>query len=178
MTAVLCAAAIVAATVGPFWRIREVSVEGTHHVAVDTVVNASALDGAQTFTASAARARERLLTLPAVRDARIEITVPDRAGIVVTERAALGRWVAAGLEWFVDADGVLFASIDPRAAPELRVTDERGARRNLHVRDRAELIRRFRLPAKEHVRACHERGEHDHDDDDPYVTSNCVDEFA
>jgi cell division septal protein FtsQ len=105
-----------------------VSVEGTHHVSVDTVVSASALDGAQAFTASAVRARERLLRLPAVRDARIEITVPDRVRIAVTERTALGRWVAAGLEWFVDADGVLFASIDPRAAPELRVTDERGAR--------------------------------------------------
>jgi len=128
VTAVLCAAAIVAATIGPFWRIREVSVEGTHHVSVDTVVSASALDGAQTFMASAARARERLVRLPAVRDARIEITVPDRARIAVTERVALGRWVAAGLEWFVDADGVLFSSIDVRAAPEVRVTDERGAR--------------------------------------------------
>src|SRR5439155_608799 len=105
---------IVAATIGPFWRIREVSVEGTHHVSVDTVVSASALDGAQTFMASAARARERLVRLPAVRDARIEITVPDRARIAVTERVALGRWVAAGLEWFVDADGVLFSSLDVR----------------------------------------------------------------
>jgi cell division septal protein FtsQ len=105
-----------------------VSVEGTHHVSVDTVVSASALDGAQAFTASAVRARERLLRLPAVRDAGIEITVPDRVRIAVTERAALGRWVAAGLEWFVDADGVLFASIDARAAPEVRVADERGPR--------------------------------------------------
>ena len=128
MTAVLCAAAIVAATIGPFWRIREVSVEGAHHVTVDTVVSASALDGAQTFTASAARARERLMRLPAVREARIEITVPVRARISLSERAALGRWVAAGLEWFVDAEGVLFASVDPHAAPELRVTDERGGR--------------------------------------------------
>ncbi|HEV8468250.1 MAG TPA: FtsQ-type POTRA domain-containing protein [Candidatus Limnocylindria bacterium] len=104
------------------------SVEGTHHVTVGTVVTTSALDGAQTFTASAARARERLLRLPAVRDARVEITVPDRARVFLTERAALGRWVAAGVEWFVDADGVLFSSIDARAAPELGITDERGAR--------------------------------------------------
>ena len=104
------------------------SVEGTHHVTVGTVVSTSALDGAQTFTASAARARERLLRLPAVRDARVEITIPDRAHIYLTERTALGRWVAAGFEWFVDVDGVLFSSSDARAAPELRVTDERGAR--------------------------------------------------
>jgi len=105
-----------------------VSVEGAHHVSVDTVVSASALDGAQAFTASAVRARERLLRLPAIRDARIEVTVPDRVRIAVMERTALGRWVAAGLEWFVDSDGVLFASIDARAAPEVRVTDERGPR--------------------------------------------------
>ena len=104
------------------------SVEGAHHVSVDTVVSASALDGAQAFTASAVRARERLLRLPAIRDARIEVTVPDRVRIAVMERTALGRWVAAGLEWFVDSDGVLFASIDARAAPEVRVTDERGPR--------------------------------------------------
>ena len=104
------------------------SVEGTHHVTVGTVVVTSALDGTQTFTASAARARERLLGQPAVRDARVEITVPDRARILLTERTPLGRWVAAGVEWFVDADGVLFSSIDARAAPELGITDERGAR--------------------------------------------------
>jgi POTRA domain-containing FtsQ-type protein len=123
-----CAAAIVAASIGPFWRIRDVSIEGTHHVTVDAVVAATGLVGAQAFTASASRARERLLQLPAVRDARVEVRIPDRARVVLSERAATLRWIAAGAEWFVDADGVLFSSIDPRAAPDVRVTDERSAR--------------------------------------------------
>ena len=96
---------------------------------VDAVVAASGLLNAQAFTASASRARDRLLgALPALRDARVEIRIPDRARVVLSERAPTIRWIAGGVEWFVDAEGVLFSSIDPRGAPELRVTDERSAR--------------------------------------------------
>jgi POTRA domain-containing FtsQ-type protein len=131
LTALACAAAIVAASIGPYWRIRDVSIEGTHHVTVDAVVSATELVGAQAFTASAARARERLIELPAVRDARVEIRIPDQARVVLSERVAILRWVssAVGTEWFVDADGVLFSSIDPRGAPDVRVSDETGPRK-------------------------------------------------
>jgi len=129
VTAFMCAAAIVAASIGPYWRIRDVSIEGAHHVTVDAIVAASGLLGAQAFTASASRARDRLLhALPALRDARVEIRIPDHAGVVLSERVPTLRWIAGGVEWFVDADGVLFSSIDPRGAPDLRVTDERSAR--------------------------------------------------
>jgi cell division protein FtsQ len=118
----------VATAIGPFWRIRDVSIQGTHQVTVDAVVAASGLLDVQAFTASSARARDRLLHLPAVRDARVEIRIPDRANIVITERLAALRWIASGNELFVDADGVLFTSLDPRAAPDLRVTDEQKPR--------------------------------------------------
>jgi len=124
----MCAAAIVAASIGPFWRIRDVAIEGAHHVAVDTVVTTTGLLEAQSFTASAARARERLLKLPAVRDARVDIRIPDRARVVLMERNAIARWVSGGSEWFVDAEGVLFSSLDPRGAPDVRVTDEQKPR--------------------------------------------------
>jgi cell division septal protein FtsQ len=130
LTAIACAGAIVAAAIGPFWRIRDVAIEGTHHVAVDSVVAASGLLDVQAFTASSARARERILRLPAVRDARVEIRIPDRVRIQLTERVATLRWVstAAGTEWLVDPEGVLFSSIDPRAGPDVRITDEQKAR--------------------------------------------------
>ena len=124
----MCAAAIVAASFGPFWRIRDVAIEGAHHVQIDSVVAASGLVGAQAFTASAARARERLIQLPAVRDARVEIRIPDHARVVLTERVAVARWVSGGVESFVDAEGVLFSSFDPRGAPDIRVTDEQKTR--------------------------------------------------
>ena len=67
--------------------------------------------------------------MPAVKDARVEISLPSSARLRLVEREAIGRWVASdGLEWFIDADGVLFPSSDPTAAPQLRVVDERTAR--------------------------------------------------
>jgi cell division septal protein FtsQ len=125
----MCAAAIVAAALSPVWRIRDVVIEGAHHVAVDAVVAASGLLEAQAFTASAARAQDRLVrALPAVRDARVEIRIPDRSRVVLSERVAIARWTASGTEWFVDADGVLFSSFDPRGAPDIRITDEQKSR--------------------------------------------------
>jgi len=95
VTAFMCAAAIVAASIGPFWRIRDVSIEGAHHVTVDAVVAASGLLGAQAFTASASHARDRLLhALPALRDARVEVRIPDHARVVLSERVPTLRWIA------------------------------------------------------------------------------------
>ena len=109
--------------------VRAVGVEGTHHLGADAVRAQSGLPGAQLFVASAARARERVLLMPAARDARVELALPDGARVSVIERTALGRWVSAGTEWFVDDEGVLFSSLDPAAAPQVRVRDERAARR-------------------------------------------------
>jgi hypothetical protein len=128
LVAVVCTAAGAVGAFGGVFLIRDVAVEGTHHTTVDAAVTASALVGVPLFTASATRARERLMRIPAVRDARVDILFPERARITLIERVALGRWVAGGGELFVDADGVLFGSLDARAAPEVRITDERGAR--------------------------------------------------
>ena len=128
VTAFMCAAAILAASIGPFWRIRDVAIEGAHHVPVDAVVAASELLGAQSFSASAARARARLVKLPAVRDAQVQIRIPDHVTVILSERVAVARWISGGTEWFVDAEGVLFSSLDPRGAPDIRVTDEQKTR--------------------------------------------------
>jgi len=128
LAALASGAALVACVWGPYFVVRDVAVAGTHHVAVDLVVSTAALSETPLFVASATRARERLLRLPAVRDARVDLALPDQARISLNERVALGRWVAAGRELFVDAEGVLFASLDTHAAPELRVSDEGGAR--------------------------------------------------
>jgi cell division septal protein FtsQ len=74
-------------------------------------------------------ARARLRSLTAVRDAHVELWLPSTARITLVERAAVGRWIASdGNEWFIDADGVVFNSIDRSAAPDLKVFDERAAR--------------------------------------------------
>ena len=102
---------------------------GARHVSRDAARTQSGLDGAPTFLASAAQARALLRTLPAVRDARVEISVPSSARVALVEREAVGRWSSSdNVEWFIDASGVLFPSVDRAAAPDLRVFDERGPR--------------------------------------------------
>lgn len=107
--------------------VETVAVQGARHVRVGQAIAQSGLIDTPAFSASAVDARRRLLALPAVLDARVEIVLPSSARLTLVERSAVGRWVASnGLEWFVDAEGVLFASADPSGAPQLRVGDERG----------------------------------------------------
>jgi cell division septal protein FtsQ len=109
--------------------VSEVTVIGAKHVSRDAARSQSGLDGTPTFRASAADARAQLRTLPAVRDARVEIVLPGAARITLVEREAVGRWIASdNTEWFIDSGGTLFPSIDRTAAPDLRVFDERGPR--------------------------------------------------
>ena len=99
---------------------------GARHVRVAQAVAQSGLRDQPAFLSSATDARARLRALPAVKDAKVEIALPDTARITLSEREAIGRWIASdGLEWYVDADGVLFPSADPNGAPQLRVWDER-----------------------------------------------------
>ena len=124
---VACALGLLAIALSGTPRIARVSVGPTKHVAAGAVIAAAGLIGRPVFTASASDARAELLRLAAVRDAQVRIALPDSAAVDVVERDAVGRWVAGGVEWYVDADGVLFGSIDPKGAPQLRAIDDRQA---------------------------------------------------
>ena len=110
-------------------RIATVEVSGAHQVSRDAIAAAAGLVGRPAFTASTADARAAVLRLPAVRDARVALALPSTAHLEVVERDAIGRWVVGGTEWLVDAEGVLFASVDPAAAPAVRATDDRETTR-------------------------------------------------
>lgn len=110
-------------------RIETVDIVGARHLTQDHVLGVTGLLQAPLFLASASETRALLLGSPAVRDARVEITLPGTARLSLSEREAMGRWMVGPLEWFVDAEGVLFASSDPTAAPALRVRDDRSSSR-------------------------------------------------
>lgn len=110
-------------------RVAHVVVTGARHLSTGAVIAAAGLVGRPAFTASTADARSAVLSLPAVRDAQVRIVLPDSAQVDVVERDAIGRWVVGGVEWYIDADGVLFASADAQGAPPFHATDDRTATR-------------------------------------------------
>lgn len=110
-------------------RVATVTVAGTRHLTVDAVRAAVALAGRPVFATNVADARAALRGLPAVRDARVSLALPDVAHVTVVERDAIGRWLIGTVEWYVDEDGVLFGSADPQGAPQLRATDDRETTR-------------------------------------------------
>jgi cell division septal protein FtsQ len=111
-------------------RISTVTVTGTRHLTAEGVEAAAGRAGRPRFTTSTVAARSALLQLPAVRDVRVRLALPGAAHLDVVEREAVGRWVIGVAEWYVDADGVLFASVDPRGAPSLRALDDRATTRS------------------------------------------------
>ena len=123
----MCSAALLVVALANIARVEDVVVVGAKHVSRDAARSQSGLDGVPTFLASAADARAQLRTLAAVRDAKVEVLLPGAARITLFERQAVGRWVASDdAEWFIDANGILFPSIDRTGAPDLRVFDERA----------------------------------------------------
>lgn len=121
---------------------------GARHTEPTAALRASRLEGARALRASAAEARGRLRSLPAVREAAVDLDVLGSFRIVLVERDAAVRWVAGGVEWFVDREGVVFSSVDPLAAPALRVADDSVPRRSAGDRiDPALLAAVLRLAA-------------------------------
>jgi cell division septal protein FtsQ len=110
-------------------RIATLATAGARHLTREQITATAGLVGRPVFSASASEARAALLQLPAVRDARVRIALPDRAEVDVVERDAIVRWVIGPTEWYADADGTLFASADPQGAPAIRVVDERDTTR-------------------------------------------------
>jgi len=127
--AVACALGVLVIALSGTPRIASVSVGPTKHLSAAAVIAATGLVGRPVFTTSAAGARAGLLRLAAVRDAQVRFELPDAARVDLVERDAVGRWVIGALEWYVDADGVLFGSVDPQGAPQLRAVDDRAATR-------------------------------------------------
>lgn len=124
-----CLAALVWLAGSDALLLRSGEVSGARHTEPAAALRASGLEGTRAFRASAAEARARLRALPAVRDATVDLDLLGTFRITLAEREAAGRWIAGGVEWFVDREGVLFASTDPLAAPALRVRDDSVPRR-------------------------------------------------
>ena len=74
---------------------------------------------------------ERLRALPTVRDARVEVSLPDTLVVRVVEREPILVWRVGEIDYLVDPAGVIFTQVDAAnadsAADLLSVADDRAA---------------------------------------------------
>src|SRR5207253_7361292 len=93
--AVACALVLAWISLASTPSLSAIDVVGARHVRVGQAIAQSGLLDMPAFLSSATDARTRLQTLPAVKDAKVEIALPDAARITLVEREAIGRWIAA-----------------------------------------------------------------------------------
>ncbi len=101
----------------PFASVRGVEVQGASVLTVSVVRDVAGLDDDNLLTPDFDGARERLLSLPMVKDAEVERDWPFGARITITERTAWGVWEAGGQRYVIDNEGVVVDLPAPKNAP-------------------------------------------------------------
>lgn len=99
-----------------------VPVSGARYTDRGAILKRMGLDGAtrpDIFRVATAEMALAVEGLPAVRDARVTATLPDRVEVQVTERTPILVWRAGEAGWLVDVEGVLFAPANAASAAEL-----------------------------------------------------------
>lgn len=100
--------------------------------------------GANLFRLSTGPLVERLDALPTIAAASVEVGLPDRVVVRLTERQPLLVWEVGTAGYLVDRGGVLFAAVGPGAPPEVGalpvVSDSRAASQALAVGSRLDPV--------------------------------------
>ncbi len=134
VVAVAALAAIYGAAASPAFDLRRLDVQGARYTSVAAVDAALGLDASahpNLFSLDTARARQSLLALPAVTDARLSVDLPDRLVVRIVERQPILVWAAADQRWLVDVEGVVIGPAvagDPSTAGLPVFADDRSGR--------------------------------------------------
>jgi cell division septal protein FtsQ len=93
--------------------------------------------GANAFSLRTGELADRLVAIPAIAGASVQVALPDEVRVTVDERKALLAWRVGARSFLVDGDGRLFAELGadaPEAAAALPlVTDARDASMTFEV---------------------------------------------
>ena len=120
----------------PLLQVRSVSIAGAETLDPAVVAEVSGLKGQNIFQADVTAARERLLSLPAVKDVSISRRWPGRMQVRLEERKAWGYWQVKEQPYVVDDEGVVLDDARPEeGAPTIFELD---SERRLVAGDRVE----------------------------------------
>ena len=132
LTAILAGAAIYGAASSPVFGLSRVLVDGASFTPESEVrATLGVPASANLFELSTVAPTERLLALPAVRDAEVAVSLPGTLRVRLIERTAILVWAVGERRFLVDRDGLLFADlgeVDPTRADGLPIlSDARAA---------------------------------------------------
>jgi hypothetical protein len=96
-------------SVTPDFFVSGATVLGNHHVAKDTVYQASGIDSQNIFWIQPRRVAEAIVQLHGIKTAHVRCRLPAQVTIEVTERQPVVLWraEAQGNDWWLDEEGVV-----------------------------------------------------------------------
>lgn len=106
-------AVMIALLNSPFLDIDSVEVEGADVVSAASVKQLVGLKGQHVMLADLESARQRVLTLPMIKEASVLRDWPNGIKVVIVERTPWGRWRADNTVWAIDAEGVVLEGAAP-----------------------------------------------------------------
>lgn len=106
-------AVMIALLNSPFLDIDSVEVEGANVVSAASVKQLVGLKGQHVMLADLEAARQRILTLPMIKEANVLRDWPNGIKVVIVERTPWGRWRADNTVWAIDAEGVVLEGAAP-----------------------------------------------------------------
>ncbi|MGH2427539.1 MAG: cell division protein FtsQ/DivIB, partial [Candidatus Limnocylindria bacterium] len=131
--AVAATAGLVALLQAPWLRVSEVGWAGEHYTDPDALSRILAAQrGASVLTVNTGALASQIERLPAVAEARVHATLPDRIEATVVEREPAFVWQTSRARLLGAADGTLFAALPADAAlptelATLPIIDDRRA---------------------------------------------------
>ncbi len=126
----IAAAAVLLAMAGGWWlynspvfALHGVAVDGNAVVSDDVVRQIAGLDGQSIVRPDFGGARERLLSFPLVKDAKVSRDWPFGAHVTIVERQPWGVWQIGDQRYVIDGEGVVLTLPEPQNAPVIVRTD-------------------------------------------------------
>jgi hypothetical protein len=141
------AAAIYGVSASSAFGVADVDVAGIRYSDETAVHDRLAVPaGANLFGLATEPLEARLLELPTIASASVDVRLPATLEVRIAEREPVLVWQVAKRRLLVDADGVLFAELAGRPTADAGalpvVADRRGASASLDVGDRLEPVDR------------------------------------
>ncbi len=94
-------------------KVQEISVSGTSVVSPASVAQLTGLKGNSMLMIDLDAAQQQVESLTMVETASISRNWPNSVEVVIMEREPWGRWLANGIVWSIDAEGVVLEGIAP-----------------------------------------------------------------